>query len=63
MMKIEGSGFASESGSDTGMDLRIRIHTKMSWIRNTAIPDLDINSVANPLNFGTDPDPQIHTSD
>ncbi len=32
MMKIEGSG----SVSIRGMDLRIRIHTKMSWIRNTA---------------------------
>jgi hypothetical protein len=27
-MKIEGSGLG-------GMDPRIRIHTKMSWIRNT----------------------------
>jgi hypothetical protein len=36
MMKIEGSG--SESGSISqrhGLRIRIRIHTKMSWIRNT----------------------------
>jgi hypothetical protein len=35
MLKIEGSG----SGLVRGMDprIRIRIHTKMSWIRNTAI--------------------------
>ncbi len=36
MMKIEGSGSSSR-----GMDprIRIRIHTKMSWIRNTAPKD------------------------
>jgi hypothetical protein len=34
MIKIEGSGSASGSGSI--MDPRIRIHTKMSWICNTA---------------------------
>ncbi len=31
MIKIEGS----ESGSIRGMDPRIWIHTKMTWIRNT----------------------------
>ncbi len=38
-MKIEGSGSASGSGLVRGMDPRIwiRIHTKISWIRNTAI--------------------------
>ncbi len=43
MMKIEWSGSLSGSGSEytgpdplvRGMDPRIRIHTKMSWIRNT----------------------------
>jgi hypothetical protein len=33
MSKIAGSG--SEYGLVRGMDPRIRIHTKMSWIRNT----------------------------
>jgi hypothetical protein len=41
MTKIAGSGSESRSGSESGplvrdMDPRIRIHTKMSWIRNTA---------------------------
>ncbi len=43
-MKIEGSGWHPDPDSDTdqnpdpsvrGMDPRIRIHNKMSWIRNT----------------------------
>jgi hypothetical protein len=38
-MKIEGSGSASGSISQRGVDprIRIRIHTKMSWIRNTEL--------------------------
>jgi hypothetical protein len=38
-MKIEGSGSAPDPDQDPlvrGMDPRIRIHTKMSWIRITA---------------------------
>jgi hypothetical protein len=35
MTKIAGSG--SESISQGGMDPRIRILPKMSWIRNTAL--------------------------
>ncbi len=34
-MKIEGSGSRSINPLVRGMDPRIRIHTKMSWIRNT----------------------------
>ncbi len=34
MTKITGSGSGSRSVSVRGMDPRIRIHTKMSWIRN-----------------------------
>ncbi len=42
MTKIAGSASASESGPFVrGMDprirIRFRIHTKMSWIRNTGI--------------------------
>jgi hypothetical protein len=54
-MEIEGSGSASESGSiRQGMDplvrIRIRIHAKMSWIRNTAhmIPVLPSVSSTHP---------------
>ncbi len=38
MMEIEGSGSADPDPLVRGMDPRIRnrIHTKMSWIRNTA---------------------------
>jgi hypothetical protein len=38
MKKITGPGSASGSGSDIvrGMDPRIRVHTTMLWIRNTA---------------------------
>jgi hypothetical protein len=36
MIKIAGSGSASADPFVRGMDPRIRIHTKMSWIRNTA---------------------------
>jgi hypothetical protein len=36
MMKIEGSGSAHPDPLVRGMDPRIRIPTKMSWIRNTA---------------------------
>jgi hypothetical protein len=46
-MKIEGSGYASGSESESGSisqrlapRIRIRIHTKMLWIRNTADNDL-----------------------
>jgi hypothetical protein len=55
-----------------GMDPRIRIHPKMSWIRNTAFAKLRSGAwpivsyrVADPLNFGMDPDLdlRIHTSD
>jgi hypothetical protein len=35
MIKIEGSGTADPDPLVRGMDPRIRIHTNMSWIRNT----------------------------
>ncbi len=34
-MKIEESGGSASDPLVRNMDLRIRIHTKMSWIRNT----------------------------
>jgi hypothetical protein len=39
MMKIAGSGSADPDPLVRGMDprIRIRIHVKMSWIRNTGI--------------------------
>jgi hypothetical protein len=50
-MKIEGSGSASGSASISQRHgpadrIRIRIHTKMSWIRNTAQGDGDVYSRA-----------------
>ncbi len=40
MMKIAGSG--SESGLVRAMDPRIRINTKMSWMRNTVVSNVNL---------------------
>jgi hypothetical protein len=40
MTKIAGSRF--ESGSGSISQARIRIHPKMSWIRNTALREYDL---------------------
>ncbi len=48
MTKVAGSGSAFGSGStgqsiDPRIQIRIRIHTKMSWIRNTALMESQKN--------------------
>jgi hypothetical protein len=60
-MKIEGSGSASGSISQRGMDprIRIRIHTKMSWIRNTGSGDGIIYSESGPLSSASASSPTL----
>jgi hypothetical protein len=51
---------------DPRIQIRIRIHTKMSWIRNTGGKKLKYKhegSVVDLCQFGKDPDPRIRTTD